>query len=115
MVNFRRVSTSSFLVIAVCAQIDTGGGRVLFEIPYAAVGWWVGWCLTLKMVKIQKVPRVLFEETKNVFLITPIHPLSTFTISMIKTDFWCHITIDNYYDHPNKRAPWNKRAPRKNS
>ena len=22
---------------------------------YAAVGWWVGWCLTLKIVKIQKV------------------------------------------------------------
>ena len=60
----------------------TGGGRVLFEIPYAAVGWWMGWCLTPKMVEIQKVPRVLFEETKNVFLITPIHPISTFTILM---------------------------------
>ena len=58
----------------------TGGGRVLSEIPYVAVGWWVEWCLTLKMVKIQKVPRVLFEETRNVFLITPIHPISTLII-----------------------------------
>ena len=56
-------------------MINTGGrGWVLFEIPYVAVGWWVEWCLTLKMVKIQ-VPRVLFEETKNVLLITPIYPI----------------------------------------
>ena len=58
----------------------SGGGRVLSEIPYVAVGWWVGWCLTLKMVKIQKVPRVLFEETRNVFLIFPIYPISILII-----------------------------------
>jgi len=41
------------------------GARVLSEIPYAAVGWWVGWCLTLKIEKNQKVPRVLFAKEKS--------------------------------------------------